>query len=119
MRLQYIFLFCLAIVTFVKADLLRGKCPKIFGTPFDCKRVLQNFEWDEFYRSDNTRLLLIYGFIASSRESKSLNVFAYNISQSISNFFVQFSCSTYVDSRTDTQLCINVRNKDDISNEQV
>lgn len=68
-------------VSYVSADVVHGKCPKATGTPFNCTEVLLNFYQGNTY--DQIKLF-IYGFLPSSSDaSRSLNLFAFNFTQSI------------------------------------
>lgn len=77
---------------FATADVVQGRCPQVTGTPFYCLRVKHKLS-----DTDNGLMnLLIYGFLPSSPDSKSLNIFGFDFPRnvSISNYFVKISCDS-------------------------
>lgn len=89
-------IFLLILVsTLVKADIATGKCPTVSGTKFNCTEVLHNFYHIERRFEWETQIyLLIYGFLPSSRETPSLNAFAFNLSNvlGISDYYAILTC---------------------------
>lgn len=80
-------------MSLIRADIVSGKCPKVSGTKFNCLEVLRVLlkVYDPFW--DHQIDLLIYGFLPSSTESKSLNVFAYDFGHvNISNYYANLIC---------------------------
>lgn len=88
--------FCsifLILISATVADIVPGKCPKVSGTKFNCTEVLQNF-YDN--NGETVAHLLIYGFLSSSPDSQSINVFGFDFQNgvSISDYFIRFSCAS-------------------------
>lgn len=96
MSFQCLLQLYLPFLTFIiaRADIVPGKCPKVTGTKFACTEVVQNFykmENDYFIYID----LLIYGFLSSSPDSKSLNVFGFDFAKgSISDYYAELRCDS-------------------------
>lgn len=92
---QYLLTLILSIstFTFITADIVPGKCPKVSGTKFNCLEITRTFQESNHPNYDFKLQPLIYGFLPSSPDSKSLNAFAFNLQNSdISNFYASLIC---------------------------
>lgn len=89
-------LLCLTffiITKFARADIVSGKCPKVSGAKFNCSEALRDFLEDYNPIWDSQINLRINGFLPSSPESKSLNVFAYDFGHvNISDYYAKLNC---------------------------
>lgn len=95
MFFQYLLTLTLAIsiFTFITTDIVPGKCPKVSGTKFNCLEITRTFQKSSHPNYGFKLQPLIYGFLPSSPDSKSLNVFAFNFqNSSISNFYASLTC---------------------------
>lgn len=87
------FLLTFLIVTTVTAEIVSGKCPEVYGHKFNCSDIIRNFP--QHTRHGSKLHLLIYGFLPSSLESESINLFSYNFGENvnISDYFAILDCN--------------------------
>lgn len=88
MPLMRIFLLVSVLIP-IRAEIVSGTCPTVSGTKFNCSQVRHNFY--EILPFEHHKLL-IYGMIPSSNNTNALDFFAFNFSNSISEYYMNLYC---------------------------
>lgn len=84
----------ITLFTLISGEIVRGKCPQVNVSHFNCTTVLENFKQHDYLLKKQIKSFFVYGFLPLS-SMDSVNSFAFNFTSDtmMGQYFVELTCN--------------------------